>query len=166
MAKRRSRKLLEADRFRARVVLLLRVAHADWNEWEQDWLQNEAQRPDDTIYSEKERVILDQLLACATTFTQYAEWSVRELLDTAYPYRADLDEDDAAFLERLCRWCATDLKVRQINRLAGLVRLTEFLPRDETVADVMRATRKVTTSAMPLSGMSEADADAVNGRAS
>lgn len=65
-----------------------------------------------------------------------AEWSVRELLDAAYPYRLDLDEDDAAFLERLRRWPAKDLKVRQINRLASLVRLTEFLPRDETVANL------------------------------
>ena len=44
MAKRRSRKLLAADQFQARVILLLRVAHADWNEWEQDWLLDEARR--------------------------------------------------------------------------------------------------------------------------
>jgi hypothetical protein len=142
MAKCRSRKLLEADRFRGRVGWLLRIAHSDWNEWEQDWLQDEAQRPDDTIYSEKEHVILAQLIACATTFTHYGEWSVRELVAAAYPYRADLDEDDTALLEQLCRWRATDLKVRQINRLADLVRLTEFVPRDETVAVVLRATRK------------------------
>jgi hypothetical protein len=142
MAKRRSRKLLEADRFQAHVISLLRVAHADWNEWEQDWLLDEAQRPDDYIYSEKERVILNQLIACATTFTLYSEWSVREMLDVAYPYRKDVDEDDEAFLKQLHGWCATDLKVRQISRLASLCRLTELLPRDEIVADVMRATRK------------------------
>jgi hypothetical protein len=146
MARRRSRKLLEADRFRARVISLLGVVHADWNEWEQDWLQDEAQRPDDYIYSEKERVILNQLIACATIFTHYSEWSVREMLDVAYPYRGDLDEDDAVYLEQLCSWRATNLKVRQINRLAGFARLTEFLPRDETVADVLRATRKQDSS--------------------
>jgi hypothetical protein len=141
MAKRRSRKLLEADRFQARVISLLRVAHADWNEWEQDWLLDEARRPDDYIYSEKERVILNRLIACATTFTHYSEWSVWEMLDVAYPYRKDLDEDDEAFLEQLRNWRVTDLKVRQISRLARLCRLAEFLPRDEIVADVMRATR-------------------------
>ncbi len=142
MAKRRSRKLLEADRFQARVISLLCVAHADWNEWEQDWLLDEARRPDDYIYSEKERVILNRLIACATTFTHYSEWSVREMLDVAYPYRKDLDEDDETFLEQLDDWRATDLKVRQINRLASLCRLTEFLPRDEIVAEVTRDTRK------------------------
>jgi hypothetical protein len=142
MAKRRSRKLLEADRFQARVISLIRVAHADWNEWEQDWLQDEAQRPDDYIYSEKERVILNQLIASAMTFVQYSGWSVREMLDVAYPYRKDLDEDDEIFLVQLYDWRATDLKVRQISRLASLCRFTEFLPRDEIVADVMRATRR------------------------
>jgi hypothetical protein len=142
MAKRRSRKLLEADRFQARAISLLRVARADWNEWEQDWLLDEARRPSDYIYSEKERVILNQLIACATTFTHYSEWSVREMHDVAYPYRKDLDEDDEAFLEKLFDWRATDLKVRQISRLASLCRQTELLPRDEIVADVMRATRR------------------------
>jgi hypothetical protein len=142
MAKRRNRKLLEADRFQARVISLLRVAHADWNDWEQDWLLDEARRPDDYIYSEKERVILNRLIACATTFTHYSEWSVREMLDVAYPYRKDVDEDDdEAFLEQLSRWGATHLKVRQINRLASLCRITESLPRDEIVQGVMRVTR-------------------------
>jgi hypothetical protein len=141
MAKRRSRKLLEADRFQARVISLLRITHADWNEWEQDWLFDEARRPNDYIYSEKERVILNRLIACATTFTHYSEWSVWEMLDVAYPYRKDLDEDDEAFLEQLRNGRVCDLKVRQINRLANLCRLTEFLPRDEVVADVIRATR-------------------------
>jgi hypothetical protein len=141
MAKRRSRKLSEADQFQSRVISLLRVAHADWNEWEQDWLLDEARRPDGYVYSEKERVILNQLIACASTFAHYSEWSIQEMLDVAYPYRKDLDEDDEAFLEQLHDRRATDLKVRQISRLARLCRLTEFLPRDEIVADVMRAAR-------------------------
>jgi hypothetical protein len=53
MARRRSRQLLESDRFQASVISLLRVAHADWNEWEQDWLLDEARRPNDYIYSER-----------------------------------------------------------------------------------------------------------------
>ena len=52
-----------------------------------------------------------------------------------------MDEDDEAFLEQLRNWRVTDLKVRQISRLARLCRLTEFLPRDQIVADVIRATR-------------------------
>ena len=142
MTKRRGRKLTEADQFRARVVSLLHVSHADWNEWEQDWLQDEAQRPNDYIYSDKERAILNQLIACSTTFTHYSECSVPELLNVAYQYCKDFDEDDEAYLEQLHSWHATDLKVRQISRLASICRLTEALRRDEIVAEVMRATRK------------------------
>jgi hypothetical protein len=142
MTKRRGRKLIEADQFHARVVSLLRVSHADWNEWEQDWLQDEAQRPDNYIYSDKERAILNQLIACSTTFTHYSECSVQELLNVAYQYRKDLDADDEAYLEQLHSWYATDLKVRQISRLASISRLMEALRRDEIVAEVMRATRK------------------------
>lgn len=141
MAKRRSKKLLEADRFRARVISLLCIRHPDWNDWEHDWLLDEARRPDDYVYTEKERVVLNRLTASSTTFTHYSEQSVQELLDLAYPYRKDLDEDDEEFLEQIYRWGAKDLKVRQISRLASLCRLTEVLPRDKTVADVMRATR-------------------------
>jgi hypothetical protein len=71
------------------------------------------------------------------------------MLDVTYPYRKDEDEDDEAFLEQLYGWRATDLKVRQINHLAGLCRLTEFLPRDEIVANVMRATRTQDSSEQP-----------------
>jgi hypothetical protein len=141
MARRRNRQLLESDRFQASVISLLRLVHADWNEWEQDWLLDEARRPNDYIYSERERVILNRLIACATTFTHYSEWSVREMLDAAYPYRKDVDEDDESFLEQLHHWRVTALKVRQINRLANLCRVTEFLPHDQAVSDVMRNTR-------------------------
>jgi hypothetical protein len=141
MAKRRSKKLVEADRFQARVISLLRIRYTDWNDWEHDWLLDEARRPDDYVYTDKERAILNRLIAASTTFTHYSEHSVQELLNIAYPYRKDLDEDDEEFLKKIHRWRATDLKVRQISRLASLCRLTEALPRDETVADVMRATR-------------------------
>jgi hypothetical protein len=146
MAKRRSRKLLEADRFQARVISLMRVPHDDWNEWEQDWLQDEAQRPNDYLYSDKERVILNQLIACSTTFTQYNGCSVQEMLNIAYPYRKDYDEDDEAFLEQLHDWRARDLKVRQISRLASLYRLTDPLQRADMVDDVMRVTRTQNSS--------------------
>ena len=112
----------------------------------QEWLQDEAQRPNDYIYSDKERIILNQLIACATTLTHYSECSVQELLNVAYQYRKDLDEDDEAYLEQLHNWRATDLKVRQISRLASICRLTEALQRDEIVAEVMRATRKPESS--------------------
>ena len=54
MAKRRRRELIEADRFRATVEPLLRARHSDWNEWEETWLVDEAQRPPDYVYTDVE----------------------------------------------------------------------------------------------------------------
>ena len=74
-------------------------------------------------------------------FTSYSEWSIQEMMDVAYSYRKDLDEDGEEFLEQIHLWRATDLKVRQISRLATLCRINEDLPRDMAVAEVMRAAR-------------------------
>ena len=94
------------------------------------------------IYFDKERAILNQLIACSMTFTHYTECSVQELLTFAFQYPKDLDEDNEAYLEQLHEWCATDLKFRQISRLTIICRLTEALQRDKIVAEIMRATRK------------------------
>jgi hypothetical protein len=142
MAKRRRRALVEADKFHARVVLLLRVSHADWTEWEEEWLEDEARRPDDYIYTDNERAILEQLNTSSTTFTHYSECSVQEMLEGPYAYRKDFDEDDEAFLKQVHVWRATDLKLRQISHLASLCRLVEPLERDETVRVLMRSLRK------------------------
>jgi hypothetical protein len=142
MAKRRRRELVEADQFHATVVSLMRVSHAHWTEWEEEWLEDEARRPTDYIYTDTERVILDQLIACSKTFTHYSECSIQEMLKIAYPYCKDFDEDDEAFLEQVHAWGATDLKLRQVSRLASLCRLVEPLERDETVQELMRGLRK------------------------
>ncbi len=59
-----------------RVISLLRIRHPDWNDWEYDWLVDEARRPDDYIYTERERGVLKRLIASSTTFTHYSEHSV------------------------------------------------------------------------------------------
>jgi hypothetical protein len=142
MAKRlrRSKKLREADRFHAQVVSLLGERHTDWDEFDHNWLFQEARRPDDYVYTDRERVILNRLIARATVFTHYSERSVQELIGMAYEYRKDLNEDGEAFIEKLHRWRATKLRVRQIDWLASVVRLSYPLPRDQEVAEVIRAT--------------------------
>jgi hypothetical protein len=140
MAKR-SKKLLEADRFRESVKALQRVRHSDWDDFQYEWLRNEARRREDYIYTEKERVILNRAIACATTFTSYSECSVQELLSAVYAFRGDLDEHNERWVQQLHQWGATELKVRQISRLAMLYRINEPLPIDKDVAEVMRATR-------------------------
>src|SRR5262249_33066354 len=138
---KRSQKLLEADEFRARVQRLRAMPDVDWNDWEADWLDKEAARDDDYIYTDKERAILNQLIASATSFDGYNGWSVPELLRTAHRYIADLDEDSEAFVERHYRRHPSSLKVRQISRLAGICRLMEDVGHDEEVARVLREVR-------------------------
>lgn len=138
---KRSRKLLAADTFRARVLKLRSLPESDWRDWEADWLDNEAVRPQDYVYSDKERVILNQLIASATPFENYNGWSIPELLKIAYRYRADLDEDDEQFVERLWLCQPRALRVRQLDRLARLARLAEPIGWDEQVQSVLRETR-------------------------
>ena len=123
MAKRRqTAELIEASEFHARVVELLRTRHADWNDWEETFLIDNAQRPGDYVYSEAQWGVLRRLSPHAKSFTHYNGYTVEELLAIAYPARFDLDEDSEEFLETLTRWKATDLKRRQIRRLASIAR--------------------------------------------
>jgi hypothetical protein len=138
---KRGKKLRQADAFRARVQQLRALSDADWNDWEADWLDKEAARYDDYIYTDKERVILNQLVASATVFEGYNGCSVPELLEIVYRHRADLDDDSEAFIERHYRRGPRTLRVRQINRLAAICRLTDDIGRDEEVDRVLREVR-------------------------
>jgi hypothetical protein len=132
MPKRKKKKTPEqiaSEKFHATLVWLLRVPHDDWTPWEQDWLIDEAQRPRDYVYTEKELNILDQLVAYSKTVTEYNGYSVKELSQMAYSCRFDCDEDQQEFLEQLHTWNATDLKIRQARRLYGICRRFEPLPR-------------------------------------
>lgn len=120
----------EADEFRAIATALLQLRHNDWNDWEHDWLCDEVRRRPDYRYTETERAVLDRLRSYAKSFTEYAGYSVPELIAIAYPYRADLDEDGQEFVEKLHAWGAIDLKRRQIRRLSGICRLFERVARD------------------------------------
>lgn len=137
---KRSKKLLEADKFRA-TVQQLRSFGDIFREWEADWLDSEAARRDDYVYTDKERIILNQILAAAKPFEGYNGWSVMDLLRIVYRYRADLDEDNEEFVEHHWRLQPKMLPVRQLCRLVGLARMTELIGRDEEVDLVMRETR-------------------------
>lgn len=137
---KRSKKLLEADKFRV-TVQQLRSFGDIYREWEADWLDTEAARRDDYVYTDKERIILNQILAAAKPFEGYNGWSVMDLLRIVYRYRGDLDEDNEEFVERLWRLQPKMLPVRQLCRLVDLARMTELIGRDEEVDLVMRETR-------------------------
>jgi hypothetical protein len=141
VAKRKTRAQIESEQFHAIVVELLRVRHADWDEWEHDeWLLDQAQRPADYEYSDKQWAFLKRLVARTKTFTQYAGYTVPDLVAIVYPPRLDLDESSQEFVERIHRWKARDLKVRQIRLLAGLCRIFEDIPRDPDVEAAAKQT--------------------------
>jgi hypothetical protein len=141
MAKRKSRAQIESEQFHAIVVKLLRVRHADWNDWEHDeWLLDQAQRPADYEYSDKQWTLLKRLVARTKSFMQYSGYTVPELMAIAYPARFDIDEGSQDFVEKLHRWNATELKVRQIAQLAGICRTFENIPRDPVVETALSET--------------------------
>jgi hypothetical protein len=84
-------------------------------------------------YSDKQWALLKRLVARAKTFTQYAGYTVPDLVAIAYPARLDLDEGSQEFVEKIHRWNAQDLKVLQIRSLAGICRLFEDIPKDMDV---------------------------------
>jgi hypothetical protein len=121
----------EADKFRATVHSLIRIRYADWNDWEWDWLYDEASRAPDYMYTEKEKKVLDRLGVYSKSFAEYAGHSVPELIAIAHKHRCDLDEDGQSFVEMLHGWGAVSLKRRQIIRLARICRRTEKIGRDQ-----------------------------------
>jgi hypothetical protein len=124
------RERAEAEEFRVVVAALQNVRHNDWNDWEHDWLRDELRRAPDYVYTEKEHDVLIRLQSYAKSFTEYAGYTVCELIAIAYSCRFDLDEDGQEFVEQLHAWGATDLKRRQIKRLAGICRRFESVGYD------------------------------------
>jgi hypothetical protein len=138
---KRSKKSSEADIFRAHVERLRNLPETDWGDWEADWLDAEARRHPEYLYSEKERIILNQLIAATTPFEGYNGWSVPDLLRAAHNFLADLDEPTARFVEILWSLKPRALRVRQIVRLARIVGVFEPVGRDEYVESVLRETK-------------------------
>jgi hypothetical protein len=120
----------EADRFRADVIALLNIERPDWEDWEWRWLTDEARRQPDYLYSEKEQAVLERLIACAKSFGAYAGYTVPEMIAIACPHCADLTEEEQEFIEKLHATGATELKRRQLQRLAAICRRYQEIERD------------------------------------
>lgn len=139
MAKR-SKRQEESERFRE-TVQRLRSLGEIFREWEADWLDSEARRPQDYVYSDKERVILNQIRAAAQTFDGYDGIPVPILIKMVYRFHTDLSYEDEHFVERLYREMPRCLALYQLSRLVGIVRLTEDIGRDENVEAAIVETR-------------------------
>jgi hypothetical protein len=86
-------------------------------------------------------MILNQLIASVKAFEGYNGLTVKELLVMAQRYIADLDEGDQVFVRELIERRPKILRVRQINQLSNICRMTEDIGRDELVDEVMREVR-------------------------
>lgn len=124
------RQLAEALEFRTGARALLHDRYNDWNDWEFDWLTDEVRRPPEYIYSEKEWAVLKRLQHDSRSFTEYAGYSVPELIAIAHAGRFDFQEHEQEFTEKVHRWGATHLKRRQIRFLASLCRRFENIGYD------------------------------------
>lgn len=120
------RQSAEALEFRTSARALLHDRYNDWNDWEFD----EARRPLDYIYSEREGAVLKRLQHYSRSFTEYAGYSVPELIAIAHASRFDFQEHEQEFAEKVHRWGATHLKRRQIRLLASLCRRFENIGYD------------------------------------
>jgi hypothetical protein len=116
-----------ADEFRSAVAELLR-SDTIWSTWEENWLVSESRRPAGYIFSDKEHAVLDRMrIAASGPFYNYGDYSVRELIVIAYPWRFDLDEDGSEFLETLNKTEPAGLTLRSLRRLVGICRAFEGL---------------------------------------
>jgi len=140
MAKQ-TKKKFEAEAFRARIMALRGLWDTDWSDWEADWLDSQARRPAGYIQSDKERVILNQLVASAKGFEGYNGFTVQELFAMANRYLKDLDEASEEFIIALSARLPKVLRVRQINQLARICRINEDIGVDEAVEEVLREVR-------------------------
>jgi hypothetical protein len=146
MAPQRGKKLQQADEFRAKVMRLRQRTDVDWRPYEDKWLEDEARRPDNYIYTDREQKILNQLIAAATLFTHYSGYSVPELIRMTPPHRSEMDLPDEEFLEEHYSRGTTALPVRKIRYLASLYRNREPLQTDKAVEAVNRETWTEDTS--------------------
>jgi len=127
-----------AEAFRLRVMELRSISDADWNDWEADWLDSQVRRPSGYLPSEKERMVMNRLLASTKTFHGYNGLTIKELLVMAQRYLADLDESSQDFVNGLAARQPIVLRVREINELSNICRMTEDIGRDYLVDEVMR----------------------------
>jgi hypothetical protein len=120
----------EIDRIRKDLVAvrslakrLLELPHADWNDWEIDFLQHMARRkghdPITTRQGEKLLELRDDAEYCSSV----RGFSVQSVIKNCWLARADLDsEADRKFIEQLEETNCLSVKRRQLRKLLACAR--------------------------------------------
>src|SRR6266446_6801654 len=102
---------------------LLDLPHADWNDWEIDFLQHMARRkgPDPVTTRQGEKLL--EIRNDAEYYSSVRGFSVQSLIKNCWLARHDLDsEDDRKFIERLKEPSYSCVKRRQLRKLLACAR--------------------------------------------
>jgi hypothetical protein len=120
----------EIDRMRKDLVAvrslakrLLDLPHADWNDWEIDFLQHMARHkgPDPITTRQGEKLL--ELRDDAEYYSSVRGFSVQSLIKNCWVARDDLDsEDDRKFIEQLKETSYSCIKRRQLRKLLACAR--------------------------------------------
>jgi hypothetical protein len=109
---------------------LLEQGDCDWTAWELEFLDAMAARSSDAPLSTRQREMLSALRDSARTYRLVEGLSIPRLIDTCWLERFDLDDDDAAFIERLkAEQPVATLKHRPAYRLLAIARSLDLAPR-------------------------------------
>jgi hypothetical protein len=96
---------------------LLDLPHADWNDWEIDFLQHMARRKGSDPITTRQGEKLLELRDDAEYYSSVRGFSVQSLIKNCWLARDDLDsEDDRKFIEQL-KESYSSIKRRQLRKL-------------------------------------------------
>ncbi len=108
-------------------AFLLTVSDADWSEWEVDFLEHMREHEGPAPISMRQREVLFELNDKARTYRDFRGFSVRHLITQCWLARADLDEDNEAFISRLNDARPNGLKRAALYRLVRCARQLDVI---------------------------------------
>jgi hypothetical protein len=120
----------EIDRIRKDLVAvrslakrLLDLPHADWNDWEIDFLQHMVRRKGSEPITTRQGEKLLELRDDAEYYSSVHGFSVQSLVENCWLTRNELDsEDNRKFIEQLKETSVSCLKRRQLHKLLACAR--------------------------------------------
>ena len=102
---------------------LLDLPHADWNDWEIDFLQHMARHKGSDPITTRQCEKLLELRDDAEYYSSVRGFSVQSLIKSCWHARDDLDsEDDRKFIEQLKETSYSCIKRRQLRKLLACAR--------------------------------------------
>ena len=117
-----SRTAADAAAVQNMAIFLLTVSDAGWSDWEIDFLEHMRVHQGPEPISMRQREVLFELNDKARNHWDYRGFSVRHLVRQCWMARADLDEDNEAFIAKLNDARATGIKRSVLYRLVRCAR--------------------------------------------